>query len=434
MLQNFFLRRLQYNRQTRRFFVTIVALGFTIDGVYAVLFNLYLLRLGYDTTFIGQVNSIGLLTFAVMSLPAGLLGAYWTSTHMLRVGIGFLLVGTSLLPLAELSPIGWQPIWLIVTYALILAGFSLYFVNGAPFLMAVTRREEQNRAFAMQTALLSLAAFVGSLIGGNLPELISYFQDFTLDDPEPYRYTLMVVTVVMFIAFWVTWTIDEHEESAKNIQASAMDPVPSPIANSQGASSSAIMLIGIMSLIRFLQVAGIGTVSVYFNVYMDTQLAVSPGTIGTIAAIGRLISVPTVLFAPMLIRRRGIGAVAVWASLATAACFVPLALIPYWWVAALGFIGSTALASLRFTAFIVYIMMLVPRQQQSIMAGAGEMAAGGSFALMALSGGYILASFSFRDLFLLGAGLSSLGTVIFWFHLRTHQLLKPRTQISDTLA
>jgi hypothetical protein len=83
MLQNFFLRRLQYNQQARRFFMTIVALGFVIDGVYAVLLNLYLLRLGYDARFIGQVNSFGLLTFALVSLPAGLLGSRWARQHII---------------------------------------------------------------------------------------------------------------------------------------------------------------------------------------------------------------------------------------------------------------------------------------------------------------------------------------------------------------
>ena len=40
------------------------------------------------------------------------------------------------------------------------------------------------------------------------------------------------------------------------------------------------------------------------------------------------------------------------------------------------------------------------------MAGTGEMAAGLSFAVMALGGGIILSLFAFRDLFLLGALVS----------------------------
>ena len=50
---------------------------------------------------------------------------------------------------------------------MVLAGSSLYFVNAAPFLMSTVNSEQQNNAFALQTALLALAAFFGSLFGGN---------------------------------------------------------------------------------------------------------------------------------------------------------------------------------------------------------------------------------------------------------------------------
>ena len=160
------------------------------------------------------------------------------------------------------------------------------------------------------------------------------------------------------------------------------------------------------------------TTSVYFNVYLDTQYAMPLSAIGTIASIGRLITVPAVLLAPRLMKRMGTGSVAMWASLATALCLLPIAVVPYWWAAAVGYIGTLAFTNLRYTAFIVYIMILVPKRQQAVMVGAGETAAGFSFAFMALGGGYIVASTGFRELFLLGAILSGLGTLLFWWHLR----------------
>jgi len=422
MLQNFFLRRLQYNKQARRFFMTIVALGFVIDGVYAVLLNLYLLRLGYDARFIGQVNSFGLLAFAMVSLPAGILGTRWKSTLMLRIGFGSMLLGTVLLPLAEYSPAGWQEGWFIVTYALILTGFSLFFVNGSPFLMSVVAPNRQHSAFAFQTALLALAAFLGSLFGGNMPVLISKFYDFTLDDPDPYRYTLMLVAGVVLVAFFITLTIIEQPDDDAP-EPSGEPPTPQQSLSAKralgGFTAAVITLIGLMSLVRFLQVAGMATVSVYFNVYLDTEFALSSGTIGNIASVGRFLTVPMVLLAPRLIRRTSTGAVAMWASFATALFLLPIALLPNWGAAAIGYIGAISVTNLRYTAFIVFIMLLVPKRQQPVMAGAGETAAGFSFAFMALGGGYIATLFSFRELFLLAAGLSGLGTFIFWLHLRS---------------
>ena len=416
MVSNFFLRHLHYNQQARRFFMTIVALGFVIDGVYAVLLNLYLLRLGYDTRFIGQVNSFGLFIFAAVSLPAGVLGTRWPSSQMLRLGLGSTLAGTCLLPLAELAPVGYQEGWFIVTYALILTGFSLFFVNGAPYLMTVVEQERQNSAFAVQTALLALAAFAGSLFGGMLPGFIATFFPFTIDDPEPYRYTLMIVAVVVLIAFFITLTLIEQTEQASD-DAGQVD-YPELKRGMGGYTRAVIVLIGVMSFVRLLQVAGMATISVYFNVYLDTQFAMSPSAIGTIASLGRLLAVPVVLLGPRFIRRTNNASVAMWASLATAVCLVPIALAAAWWGAALGYIGTLAVTNLRYTAFIVYIMVLVPKRQQAVMVGAGEAAAGISFALMALGGGYIVTLSSFRDLFLLGALLTGLGTFLFWLHLR----------------
>ena len=429
MLQNFFLRRLQYNRQARRFFMTIVAVGFALDGVYAVLLNLYLLRLGYGPQFIGQVNAIGLFTFALVSLPAGIMGTWWTSTRMLRVGLGSIFLGTLLLPLAEFSPQGWQAGWFIVTYAMTLTGFSLFFVNGAPFLMSVVKRDNQSGAFAIQTALLSLAAFGGSLFGGVLPVFIANVSNLTLDDPQPYRNTLMLVAVVILVALLITMTIVEQPEDDDDALPVADEPTAVP--TKKGGFTTAVMgMIGVMSLVRFLQVAGLATTSVYFNVYLDTEFALPSSTIGIVASIGRLLTVPTVLLAPRLIRRTSTGSVALWGSLATALCLLPLALVPNWGVAALGFVGALAATNLRFTAFIVYIMLLVPKRQQAVMAGAGETAAGFSFAVMALGGGYIATLLSFRHLFFLGSLLSGLGTIIFWLHLHkvrpTLRLRSPR--------
>lgn len=418
MLQNFLCRRLPYNQQARRFFMMAVAIGFVIDGVYAVLLNLYMLRLGYDARFIGQVNSVGLLTFALVSLPAGILGTRWSSSQMLRAGLGSILLGTFLLPLAEYSPAGWQEGWLIVTYALILAGFSLFFVNAAPFLMRTVESEKQTHAFALQTALLALAAFVGSLFGGTLPGLIAGFFNFTLDDPEPYRYTLMLMSLVIFAAFCVALTLAKPPEQSSD-ESAKKDENSGYKYRLGGFTTAVMMLIGLMSLIRFLQVAGLATTSVFFNVYLDTQYAMSPSTIGIIASIGRLIAVPTVLLAPRLINRTSISSVALYASLGTVLCLLPIALAPYWWAASIGYISAVSMTNLRFAAFIVYIMGLVPKHQQPVIAGAGEAAAGLSFAFMALGGGYLVTWAGFRELFLLGAILSGLGTLLFGLHLRS---------------
>ncbi|MEZ4674145.1 MAG: hypothetical protein R2932_07890 [Caldilineaceae bacterium] len=58
-----------FQRNVWLYFFAISLIGFTVDGgIFSVVFNLFLLRMGYGPEFVGQVNSVGLLAFAICSL------------------------------------------------------------------------------------------------------------------------------------------------------------------------------------------------------------------------------------------------------------------------------------------------------------------------------------------------------------------------------
>ncbi len=403
-----------FNPQARLFFIVLIGMCFVVDGVYTVLLNLYMLRLGYGTEFIGLVNAAGLLTFACVSLPAGILGSRLSTTLLMKTGAAISVLGGLLLPQAELLPPGPREVWLVVVYALMLSGFSLFFVNGMPYLLNVVDTALKHRAFALKTAGWSLAGFAGSLLGGLLPGIIAGPLGTTLSDPAPYRLTLTMAGGVMALsALCLLWIRPLPRASAPL----AEDRPAKPAGSRLSLASPVFFVIGIMTFIRLFQVAGTATAMVYFNVYMDQQLAVSTALIGAVAAVGRLTGVPTALLTPSLIERWGIVKVVLWGSLLTALCLLPMALVEHWLAAAIGFIGTLALTSIRYASFVVYILDLVPKSFQSIMAGSGEMAAGLSFAMMALGGGLLLTAFTFRDLFLLGALTALFGTALFWLYI-----------------
>ncbi len=183
------------------YFVTIALVGFAIDGgVYAVLLNLFLLRLEYGTEAIGLINAAGTLTFALSSLPAGLLGERWGSRRMILIGLSLLLVGSALLPFADVVAAEWQLAWLLAADVVLYMGLSLYFVNTAPFIMAAVEAGQRNRIFSIQTALLSLSAFVGSLVGGFLPAIIAALLGMSAEQPAPYRYALVIAGASLVVA------------------------------------------------------------------------------------------------------------------------------------------------------------------------------------------------------------------------------------------
>ena len=92
------------SRSARLYFITASLVGFTLEGIHALLFNLYLLRLGYGPEFIGLINGIGMCAFAICSLPAGRLTQRWGCRRMMLTGLVLVIVGYGLLLLVELDP------------------------------------------------------------------------------------------------------------------------------------------------------------------------------------------------------------------------------------------------------------------------------------------------------------------------------------------
>jgi MFS family permease len=397
-----------------RYFVTIAVVGFAVDGgVYAVLLNLFLLRLGYGTEQIGLINAAGTLTFALFSLPAGALGARLGSRRMLLIGLGMLFVGCMLIPFADMLVPKWRLPWLLVNEVVLYIGLALYFVNTAPYIMEVVSPTQRNQIFSLQTALLSLAAFAGSLVGGLLPSTLAALLGATTEQPAPYRYALLVAGLALLVAILALRGARPNPEESEGA-AAAQRAEPAAAAAAITPAKSVVGLLALIALVRLLQVAGLAALTTFFNVYLDTELLLPTAIIGVIIACGRLLGVPAALTTSALTARFGNRAVVIGASLGTALSILPIALIPHWGAAGLSFIGVIALSWIRYAASTVYFLELVPPARRATVSGVTEMAAGITFTVLTFGGGYAIALIGYRSLFLAGAVLTGLSALVFW--------------------
>lgn len=173
-------------RPTARLFLVCWALSaFSYFGIYLVVFNLYLLRLGYGLEFIGAVIGVGSLAAALACLPAGVLSRRRRLRRTIAIGMGVYLAGFSLLLLVEFVPAAWRSAWILLTGTLGSLGATPLVVAGIPFLMASTGTEERGLVFSLLNAVLVLPGFLGNLVGGVLPALFYRLLGASLDDPAP---------------------------------------------------------------------------------------------------------------------------------------------------------------------------------------------------------------------------------------------------------
>ncbi len=397
-------------RNIRLFLVNVLAFAAAVEGIPAVLFNLYLLRLGYGTEFIGTLNSIGLLVFALVSLPAGAVQRY-TSRQMLQFGQALCLLGLLGTGLALYAGAGQVPL-LFAARIVTMTGMSAYFVHQIPYAMEITRPAWHSRALSVTMAVFSLATFGGSWVGGLLPGLFGGWLQLAVADPRPYQLPILLAALLIVPAMLVVHWI----------------PYEAPEADGAGEGSSGLTLTSgwraiagltlLILVVRALQASGIGIVQTFANVYFDEALRVPTGQIGLATGLGRLLGVPVALTIPWLVGRYG-NFKLVHLSLGLVVAFMlPLAFIPAWPVAASAFVAINSMGTLRYLSFIAFTIALVSDKQRSLMSGIGEMAIGAGFATSSFLGGYLIAWYGYRELFLYGAGLTALGAVLFWLLFR----------------
>ena len=409
------------SRDVRLYLTGAAAFGFAQEGVRGVLLNLYLLRLGYGPRFIGLVSASSLLAFTVSCPAAGAMASRKGSRAVMISGMGLIAAGSGLLPLVEVIPESWQEEWLLAASALGGLGLALYLVNGIPFLMGATRQEERDHAFSAQMGLVPLAAFAGSLVGGALPGLLARMMGIpvnsaTMDNPEPYRYALLLAAALLLPAVWAllatkpvrVWPVPAQEDLGQHRGRAPASGKPRSVA--ERLPWALILLIALVAGLRY---AGQSTTRTFFNVYLDDELGTSTALIGTITAVAQLVAVPAALATPMLVARWSRDRVIVAGSMGQALSQSVLALVPSLGAAGLGYAGTMAMFQTTTSAFRVYSQELVSPRWRASMAAALMMGAGVTASFMAFFGGFVITALGYTNLFLLGAGLTVLGAAVF---------------------
>ncbi len=417
MLHAYFNTLRGFNRTLRLYLLCAALIGFTTSGgIYSVLLNLYLLRLDYSLAFIGLINAMGALSYALFGLPAGYLGRRWGSRRATIVGLAFMLAGNLLLPLVEYTPAHWHDAWLLSARLPRAFGFALYLVNANPFLMDVATPQERTHVFSVQAALWPLAGFAGSLVAGFLPGFFADFSGLTERDPAPFRYTLLLGAAGLAPALLALLATPKTEGQ----------PLPQETAKPSGPAPRRAPLV-VAAAVTLLLTAGVGAVQSFFNLYLDEGLGTSTALIGSLAAAGQLLGGMAALATPLLSARLGLVALISGGALATSIGLLPLALVPHWGAAGLGFLAVSAMGTLRHAALMVFQQELVPRHWRPTMSALHAVASGLSFAAIALGGGYLVPLLGYRSLFLLAAALLVLGGLIFAAYFR-----RPRGEYKRT--
>ncbi|WP_231844849.1 MFS transporter [Methanocella arvoryzae] len=258
-------------------------------GIYGVIFNLYVLKLGYHEDFLGLILSVMSVSTGLFALPAAIVCD--------RIGRKNTLVLSSILLAVALALLytiatGWMLLFMGVCYGIAMA-FSI--VAGNPFMAENSSGEERMYLFSMNSVVYTVAAIFGNLCGGMLPTVIAGAAGVSPEAVLPYRYTLYLSLIAVLITLVPLAMIKENRPPVAD-RSERLRMVAQVIRTPTVQRLVAVnILIGI----------GAGMIVPFFNVYFHKVLAAPTEQIGVIFSIGQVTMIIGLLLIPLLTERVG---------------------------------------------------------------------------------------------------------------------------------
>lgn len=390
----------RFERDVKLYMACAALIGFSAFGIYSVLFNLYLLRMDYGVDLVGRFNAAGLLSFALFSPIASNWAHRAGYRRTLVGGATLMVVGYLLMSLAGFFFGPLRTGWIAAVQVVINCGFATYMVNSSPFLMSATAADNRSLVFSLRGAVWPLFGFAGSVLGGALPQVFARLTDY--GGLVPYQCSLLVASLVLapsLVLFGSTAGDSGQEQSAAATEGENGTRPAAPL-----------MAIGLISL---LAAPGVAVARTFFNVYLDAELGIAPPSIGWLIGLAQLLSVPAALVAPYALAKTNHVQVFTYTTLGIALALLPMALIPRWETAGLGYISVIALTAVRMPAFTVFHQELVGPRWRASMSAVTTTTALMGYAITAFGGGRLALSMGYTQLFLLGVAITCISVVPF---------------------
>ncbi|MBI4328462.1 MAG: MFS transporter [Chloroflexi bacterium] len=278
----------QFSRNARLFLAYSLLAGLG-TGIWGVMFNLYLLRMGFPVTFIGTFWLVNMLSHGAASLPAGFIAdrfgrrrAFFIATLLSVTAQGSLLFTL-------------EPSIILVLAAIAGFGEAFHGVTGAPFMMENSEPQERPHLFSLNASFLQLSNFGGSLAGGLLPLLWATTLGIPPVDPSAARWALvtglpLTLGALLPLVFMREKSV-ELAESLKDL-----------ITLRYVVHFRIVMQLTLLSL-----VVGVafGLTVRFFNIFFQDIFKATYSQVGTILAMGALAGAGSILISPVVAQRWG---------------------------------------------------------------------------------------------------------------------------------
>jgi MFS family permease len=370
-------------------------------GVYRLLFNFYVLSLGYDEAVLGNMITASSVTSLVAALPMGYLADLLGRKNSLVLGNVFVALSIAMMVFFPSIPM------FIIMNIVLGAAQSLSGVTMGPFLMENSSEEERTYLFSFSSGLRMTAMSIGEWVGGYMPTWFGNWQNVTATSAPAYAWSIGAVVVVLAISLIPNMMLSRQRLDGK--ERSVFAPIQYMIKH-PGTLGKLVIPMLVTSI-------GAGLIMPFMNVFFRNVHQQSDATIGVMFAWGSLAMGLGLLIAPALAERFGKIQVVVVTQALSIPFLAILGFSPWFSLSALAYYVRLTLMNMSSPVYQTFVMERVEPDSRAMVASLTSMAHHFGWAFSPTISGYFQVNYGFWPAFLSTIILYAISIVMYyvWF-------------------
>jgi MFS family permease len=409
-----YLNRIRAFSKNARLYLISEAIYGTATGIFQLLFNFYVLSLGYNEAVLGNMVAARSMTSLIMAIPCGFLTDRIGRRNSIIISIAGFSASVGLMLLFP-SSLMFLAMNIIQGLAQSLSGVAM-----GPFLMENSKDTERTYLFSLSSGLRMTAVSVGQWIGGYLPTWFALRLAINAMDTKSYSLSLWAVALSGFLAVLPMLFV------ASRVSKTSDRPTFAPLSfirKNPGKFEKLILPTLITSV-------GAGVIMPFMNVFFRNVHQQSDTSIGMIFAWGSLAMGLGLIIAPALAERFGKIQVVVVSQALSVPFLMMLGFAPWFGIVLVAYYVRTMLMNMSSPIYSTYVMEQVEPESRGMLASLTSMAWNFGWALSPTISGYLQIRYGFGPPFVLTILLYTIaiGMYYVWFW---RSDLKKKTLVSE---
>jgi MFS family permease len=397
--------RITLNRNTKLFLLSTLLYGFSFS-VWELFFNLYILSLGINNDMLGLIRSATPLAALVLGLPLGLFSDRFGRRRSMLIGlvIGFLGMFFQIrIPI---------PI-LIFAFGLVQgAGFMLYRVSQSPFIMAVSKKENQAIIFSLNFGLLTIAATIGNLVAGQVPDWLNRWLGITQGSAASYQWVITAGILLAATSLIPVFLIQEEKSAQDHDQARI--PLKTII-----RKLTARPIVRQLAIINLIMGFGAAILIPYLNVFLRGKFNIADDLLGLIFSFSSLLVFLGSMASPWLVRLTKSRIIPTVATRGVSVLFLfALGFSPVLWVAVISLWFRTVLMQMSSPLLDNFAMLVSRPEEQGAIASIPSIGWQMGQAVGIFLSGLVQTRFGFSPIFITTGLLYIISITLTWVYFR----------------